>query len=182
MFDLLKRRAEPAVPFEFGYGVRIEKPAAEVYALLDWADPRNAKRALGNKVEQVGTSPDRFRMTLDIVPGHVFEMIVTEAVPGARYAFDNEITPPPGKLVASHERYTIEPAGETACVLTLRVFASFAPRLAEPAIAMEVANDDDGMSQRTRKAQGPGRAGCRGRACDRGPADGLPRMSALPEP
>lgn len=139
MFDLLKRRAEPAVPFEFGYGVRIEKPAAEVYALLDWADPRNAKRALGNKVEQVGTSPDRFRMTLDIVPGHVFEMIVTEAVPGARYAFDKEITPPPGKLVASHERYTIEPAGETACVLTLRVFASFAPRLAEPAIAMEVA-------------------------------------------
>ena len=102
MFGILKRKAEPLGPFAFGHSVEIERPAAEVYALLDWADPRNAKRALGNKVEQVGTDPDRYRMQLDMVPGHTFEMIVSEAVPGEVYAFENEITPPVGWLVTSH--------------------------------------------------------------------------------
>ncbi len=138
MFGNLKRKPEPVGPFEFGHCVMIEKPADEVYALLDWADPRNAKRALGNKVEPVGAAPGRFRMTLDLVPGHLFEMIVTEAVPGSTYAFENEITPPPGKLVSSHETYTIEPLGESSCVLNLLVSANFADGMADDALAMEV--------------------------------------------
>jgi hypothetical protein len=138
MFGILKRKVESIGPFEFGYSVAIEKPAAEVYALLDWADARNAKRALGNKVEQVGNAPDRFRMTLDLVPGHVFEMIVTDAVPGETYAFENEITPPPGKLVGSRETYSIEPLDEGSCVLSLSVSASFTGGLPEEALAMEV--------------------------------------------
>jgi hypothetical protein len=138
MFGSLKRKVEPIGPFEFGHSVAIERPAAEVYALLDWADARNAKRALGNKVEQVGRSPDRFRMTLDLVPGHVFEMIVTRAVPADTYAFENEITPPPGKLVSSHETYTIEPLDGASCVLTLLVSASFTGGLPDESLAMEV--------------------------------------------
>jgi hypothetical protein len=138
MFAFLKRKAEPIGPFEFGHSVAIDRPATEIYALLDWADPRNAKRALGNKVEQVGTSPDRFRMTLDLVPDHVFEMIVTDAVPGEVYAFENEITPPPGRLVSSHERYTLEPLGENSCTLSLMVSARFTGGLSEEAMAMEV--------------------------------------------
>ena len=138
MFGILKRKVEPIGPFEFGHSVAIARPAAEIYALLDWADPRNAKRALGNKVEQVGTAPDRFRMTLDFVPGHVFEVIVTEAAPGETYAFENEITPPPGRLVSSHETYSIEAIEEGSCVLTLLVSASFTGGLSEEALAMEV--------------------------------------------
>jgi hypothetical protein len=65
-------------------------------------------------------------------------MIVTDAVPGETYAFENEITPPPGKLVSSHERYTIEPLDDGSCVLTLLVSASFAGGLPEEALAMEV--------------------------------------------
>lgn len=138
MLGFLKRKVEPLGPFGFGHSVAIDLPAAEVYALLDWADPRNAKRALGNKVEQVGTSPDRFRMLLDMVPGHVFEMIVTDAVPGESYAFESEITPPPGRLVACHETYTIEPLDEQSCVLTLLVSATFVGGLSNEDAAMEV--------------------------------------------
>jgi hypothetical protein len=138
MFEILKRKVEPIGPFQFGHSVAIEKPADEVYALIDWADARNAKRALGNKVEQVSSSPDRYRMTLDLVPDHVFEMIVTDAVPGETYAFANEITPPPGRLVSSHETYSIEPIDDGSCMLTLLVSASFTGGLPEEALAMEV--------------------------------------------
>lgn len=138
MFGILKRKVEPMGPFEFGDSVAIARPASEIYALLDWADARNAKRALGNKVEQVGSAPERFRMTLDLVPGHVFEMIVTNAVPGETYAFENEITPPPGRLVSSRETYSIEPIEEGSCVLTLVVSASFTGGLSDEALAMEV--------------------------------------------
>jgi hypothetical protein len=138
MFGILKRKTKPIGPFEFGHSVAVERPAAEVYALLDWADARNAKRALGNKIEQVGISPDRFRMLLDFVPGHVFEMVVTDAVPGETYAFENEITPPPGRLVRSRETYCIEPRDESSCVLSLLVSASFVGGLSEDVLAMEV--------------------------------------------
>lgn len=138
MFGILKRKAEPVGPFGFGHAIEIERPAEEVYALLDWADARNAKRALGNKVEQVAGSPDRFRMWLDLVPDHTFEMIVTDAVPGETYAFENEITPPVGRLASSHEAYTLESRDAGSCVLTLLVEASFVGGLSEEELAMEV--------------------------------------------
>ncbi len=136
MLGILKRKVEPVGPFEFGHTIEIERPAEDVYALIDWANPRNAKRALGNKVEQV--APDRFRLRLDLVPDLRFEMIVTEAVPGRRYAFENEITPPVGRLSSSHEAYSVEPVGESACRLGLTVSAWFVGGLSEEDMAMEV--------------------------------------------
>lgn len=138
MFGLAKKKkpAEPMGPFEFSHSIQIERPAADVYALVDWADPRNSKRALGNKVEQV--APDRFRMHLDLVPDHRFEMIVTEAVPGKRYAFENEITPSAGQLVSSHETYSVEPLGENSCHLGLTVAVWFNGGLSAEEMAAEV--------------------------------------------
>jgi hypothetical protein len=138
MFGFLKSKADPVGPFEFGHTVDIERPAPDVYALVDWADPRNAKRALGNKVEQVGTSPDRYRMRLDLLPDHVFEMIVTEVVPGQIYAFKNESTPSVGKLVGSHETYRVEPLDEESCRLHLLVSASFVGGMSDRALAREI--------------------------------------------
>jgi Polyketide cyclase / dehydrase and lipid transport len=138
MFGILKRKAQPLGPFEFEHSTTVKRPAAEVYALVDWADPRNAKRALGNKVERVGTSPDRFRLHLDLVPDHRFEMIVTEANPGRRYAFGTEITPSVGRLVSSHETYTVEPIDEGSCRLGLTIAAWFDGRMSAEDTAMEV--------------------------------------------
>ena len=114
----------------------IERPAAELYAMFDWADPRNAKRALGNKVEQVDA--DRFRLLLDLVPDHRFEMIVTEAVPERSYAYDCEITPPVGRLVSCHEAYAVEALGDGSCRLELVVSAWFVGGLSAEDMAMEV--------------------------------------------
>ena len=136
MFGILKRKEEPFGPCEFEHSVEIERPAAELYAMIDWADPRNAKRALGNKVEQVG--PDRYRLLLDMLPDLTFEMTVTEAVPGSRYAFDNEITPPVGRLVGSSEAYTLEPLGESACRLNLAISAWFVGGMSSEDMAMEI--------------------------------------------
>ena len=138
MFGILKRKTEPLGPFEFEHSVEIEKPAADIYALVDLADPRNAKRALGNKVEQLATAPDRFRMHLDMVPDHRFELIVTEAVPGRSYAFDVEITPSVGRLVSCHEAYSVEPLGDGSCRLGLTVSAWFQGGLSPEDYAMEV--------------------------------------------
>jgi hypothetical protein len=138
MLGFLKRKHEPAGPFEFEHGIDIERPAAEVYPLLDWADARNAKRALGNKVEQVGSAPDRFRMVLDIIPDVVFEMTVTDAVPGRSYAFENDFAAPVGRLVSSHESYTVEPLGDGSCRLGLTVAATFVGGLSDEVLAGEV--------------------------------------------
>jgi hypothetical protein len=138
MFGLLKRKAEPLGPFEFEHAIEIERPAAEVYALVDWAHPRNAKRALGNKVEHVGSSPDRFRLHLDLVPDHRFEMIVTEAVPARSYAYDCEITPPVGRLASCHEAYQVEALDDGSCRLGLVVSACFVGGLSDEELAMEV--------------------------------------------
>ena len=138
MFGSLKRKAEPIGPFEFEHTIEIERPAAEVYSLIDWGDPANAKRALGNKVEQVGSSPDRFRLWLDLVPDHRFEMIVKDAVPARSYAFETEITPSIGRLVSSSEAYTLEPLSEGSCRLSLVITASFQGGLSEEDMAMEV--------------------------------------------
>lgn len=138
MFGILKRKVEPVGPFEFEHNVEIERPAEEVYALVDWGDPRNAKRTLGNKVEQVGSSPGRFRLHLDLVPDHRFEMIVAEAVQDHRYAYDCEITPPVGRLVSCHEAYSIEPLGNDSCRLGLVVSAWFVGGLSAEEMANEV--------------------------------------------
>jgi hypothetical protein len=136
MFGILKRKQEPFGPCEFEHSIEIDRPAAEVYALVDWADPRNAKRALGNKVEQVG--PDRYRLHLDMVPDHTFEMIVTEAVPARSYAYECEITPSIGRLVSCQEAYSLEPLGEASCKLSLAVSAWFVGGLSPEDMAMEI--------------------------------------------
>src|SRR5437762_13366996 len=102
MLGMFKRQpAEPMGPFEFEHKVEIERSAAHIYAMVDLGDPRNAKRARGNKLVQAGA--DRFEMEFDMCPGHVFGMTVTEAVPGKAYAWDNDVTPPVGNLVNSSE-------------------------------------------------------------------------------
>jgi len=77
-------------------------------------------------------------MVLDIVPDLVFEMTVTDAVPGQRYAFETEIIPPVGKLYSSHETYAVEPAGEGACRLSLTMSAWFLGGMSNKALAREV--------------------------------------------
>jgi hypothetical protein len=139
MFGFLKPRMAPEGPVQFDLQAEIDRPAEEVYPLLDWADERNAKRALGNSVARIGSSPDRFRMLLDLVPGHEFEMTVTEAVPAERYAFESTITPRAGQLVSAHEAYRLLRLGERSCRLCLTMTATFVGGMRMKAFERELA-------------------------------------------
>ena len=139
MFHWLKPKLGPGGPIEFRGEVVIEKPVEQVYALLDWADRRNAKRELGNDIAALEGASDRFRMTMPALPDHVFDMTVTEAAPHAAYAFATEITPMIGRLASSHEHYDLEPLGAGTCRLTLVHTVTFIDGLRMDEFSDEVA-------------------------------------------
>lgn len=116
MFGFLKKQPVPSGPIPFDFEMLIDKPVAEVYALVDWADPGNAKRQLGHRVE--GQAP-AFVLHLDSMPEHRFFLELTEEKKDEAYAFTCDIQPRVGRLESSHERYTFEPVGETQCLLRL---------------------------------------------------------------
>ena len=125
MFAFLKSKPAPEGPVQFEVAIEVERPASEVYPLIDWADPRNAKRQLGHNVETLGGGSGRFRLTLTEMPEHRFDMDVIEIVPGAKYAFSTDIVPRVGRLESSEEHYSFEPTGENRCMLRLVTVATF---------------------------------------------------------
>ena len=125
MFGFLKPKPAPEGPVQFDVAIEVEKPAADVYALLDWTDPRNAKRELGHKIEQIGTDPDRFRLVMTEMPKHNFDMTMIEALQDRSYAFSTDIQPPIGRLVSDQEHYSLEPLGDERCMLKLTTIAEF---------------------------------------------------------
>jgi hypothetical protein len=129
MFQFLKRKPPPEGPVSFHAAVDVERPADAVYALIDWADARNAKRELGHRVEAVAGRTDLFQLELAEMPGTRFEMLVSEAEPNRSYRFATDIRPRVGRLEASEEHYRIEALGEGRCRLSLEVIATFAEGL-----------------------------------------------------
>ncbi|HEY0628560.1 MAG TPA: SRPBCC family protein [Sphingomicrobium sp.] len=138
MFGFLKRRA-PEGPVQFEVAVEVDRPASDVYPLLDWSDPRNAKRELGHKVEPIDGQADRFRLTLTEMPKHRFDMTVTKAVANEAYAFSTEIKPRIGRLENDEEHYSLEPIGDNRCKLRLTTIATFQSGLTKGQFKQELA-------------------------------------------
>ena len=139
MFGLFKPKLAPEGPVEFAASVDIDRPVEEVYALIDWADERNAKRATGNKVTRVEGSTDRFDMVMPFMPELTFEFLVTEAVPGEKYAFGCLIKPGCGNLAHSHESYEFEALRHDRCRVTLQTATTFVEGLRMRDFTHEVA-------------------------------------------
>ena len=138
MFSFLKPEMAPEGPVEFDVALQVDRPASEVYALLDWADPRNAKRDLGHKVEVLDGQPGRFLLIMTEMPEHRFEIIVTEAEPGRSYRFFTDISPRVGRLMECHEHYQIEPIDDSHCRLSLKTIATFTSGLTMKEYEMEL--------------------------------------------
>lgn len=141
MFGLFNRgKPEPAPeePIEITASIQIARPAAEVYALLDFADERHQLRARGNEVRQVESDPPLYRLWYDLAPDLNFLFAVTEAEPERRYAYSAIIVPPIGLRTGSHEDYTIEPLGEEACRLTFVNTVHHVPGISSDELAAEV--------------------------------------------
>jgi hypothetical protein len=125
MFGFRKPTPAPEGPVQIKVAVEVEKPAAEVYALVDWADARNAKRELGHRVEPIEGRPGDYCLTLTEMPEHRFDMTVIESVQDRAYAFSTDIVPRVGRLEASEEHYSFEPSGDDRCKVTLTMVATF---------------------------------------------------------
>jgi hypothetical protein len=119
MFQFLRPKRTQFGPVDFHDAIIIEQPAETVYALLDWASPRNVYRARGGHVAQIESEADRFRLVVTEIPDVTFEMTVTAAVPHSAYSFMTVATPKLGRMVGAHEQYSLEALGPGSCRLRL---------------------------------------------------------------
>ena len=135
MFGLFKSKMAPEGPVGFDFDIEIDSPVAEVYALIDFADPRCAKRQLG---KIVATGDGEFDMRIDMLPDAVFKVAVSEAAPNKVYAFTCSASPQIGKLLHDTERYEFEELGPNSCRLRLTVDAQFEHGMKERAWAKQI--------------------------------------------
>lgn len=139
MFGLFKSKKAPTGPVHIGAEVEIDKPAEDVFALIDWTDPRNAKRATGNTVRAVEGKPDQFEMVMPFMEDLLFKFVVTEDQPSRKYAFGCVIEPQMGNMEHTHETYSFEALGEDKCRVELMTETTFVDGLRESEFASEVA-------------------------------------------
>jgi len=122
MFGMFRKKPVPSGPITFDFDVLIERAPVEVYALVDWASPLNAKRQLGHSIE--GQSP-HFHLRMSSMPDLDFALHVIEEKAGAVYAYACDIQPRVGRLVTSVERFIFEPVDGGLCRLRLINEATF---------------------------------------------------------
>lgn len=125
MFGLFKPKMAPEGPVEIEMGVEIERSAADVFAMVDFGDPRHYKNEVGT-ITRTGEST--FDMALDMLPGMSFPITELEAVDGHTYIFQSVIPAEVGgRLHKTVESYEIEPMGDDRCNVTARTLAYFKP-------------------------------------------------------
>ncbi|MCA1662620.1 MAG: hypothetical protein LC648_10950 [Novosphingobium sp.] len=107
MFGLFKPKLAPTGPHSFVVEVDVAVSAAEFFALVDFADPRNAQRARGASIEAKDGDGRRFLMKLPRLEDLDFHIDVIEAEAPNHYAYAIVIDPLVGRLAASTEAYTI---------------------------------------------------------------------------
>ncbi|MEP2734722.1 MAG: SRPBCC family protein [Erythrobacter sp.] len=139
MFGLFKPKMAPQEPVEFIGDVEIDCPAEEVYALIDWADPRNAKRNTGNEIIQDETDPNLFHMTMPAMDEFDFRFHVSEAAAPSKYAFTCTISPQCGRMAMSEEIYEFEATGDQSCNVSLVNRVTFIEGTTMDDLAEEVA-------------------------------------------
>ena len=141
MFGLFKRQMAPEGPFAFTDQIRIERPATDVYQLLDFADPMNAKIAQGHMLRP-GEAPGQWRLVMIGLEDHEHLIELIHAEPPLRYVVDCKAVPTIGRLQHAREAYSLEPAGANACTLRLDITAHLVPGLS----ARQFANEEKLLS------------------------------------
>ena len=140
MFGLFKPKPAPPGRHTFTVEVDIAVSAAELFALVDFADPRNALRARGASVEAKDGEGRRFLMKLPRLDDLDFHIDVIEAEAANHYTYAIVIDPLVGRLAASTEAYTIWDAPGGGCRVRFENTVTFQDgmlaRHVEPEFAM----------------------------------------------
>lgn len=119
MFGLFKPKLAPLGPHIFTAECDVAVSAAELFAMIDFADPANAQMARGARIEAVDGSGPRFVMTLPQMADLAFHVDVIEAQAPNHYAYAIVIEPLVGRLAASTETYTIWDVPSGGCRVRL---------------------------------------------------------------
>ena len=129
MFGWFRKMFKPETarkgPVGFDFDIEIDAPPERIYALIDFADPANAKRELGHSVTQVSTDPETWKLVINQMPDAAFFNTVTEAKAPTLYAYRCEAEPQQGAMVWDVERWTIEPRESAPTLVRLIVEAQF---------------------------------------------------------
>lgn len=139
MFGFNRKKPVIAGPIEFTLEAEIDRPASEVYRLIDIADPGFAQVRLGNSVTRVEGEDNHFELVLSELSGLTFHLYVREAVKDERHQLECITEPSLGNLKKTVETHVIEARGENACQVTLTTEATFADDLSERDLAEEIA-------------------------------------------
>lgn len=137
MLPFLRNKSVPSGPHEFKADVEIDRPARDVYRLIDLADSLYTRRQLGDKVNAVTGEPDTFTLVVSELPDAVFTVTVTAAEPCRHYAFSCRSAPLFGRVARSHEDYVLEDLGKDGCRLILTNTVEFKGALKNDAYASE---------------------------------------------
>ena len=104
MFGLFKSKPAPVGPHPFEIEAKIAASAADVFALIDFADPRNAMVARGCTVEAVEGPGQRFLMKVPQVPDLDFHLDESEKPAPMQTASSTHSQPFGAKRAESHAR------------------------------------------------------------------------------
>ena len=139
MFGLFKPKLAPVGPHPFEIEGEIAASAADVFALIDFADPRNALKARGATITPVEGTGARFVMTLPQVPDLAFHIDVIESEAPNHYAYAIVIDPLVGRMAASTESYTVWDVPGGGCRVRLENAVTFQDGLLEKHVVEEFA-------------------------------------------
>ena len=139
MFGLFKPKLAPEGPYPFEIEGDIDASAAEVFALLDFADPRHALKARGATVEPVAGNGRRFLMKLPQVSDLDFHVDVIEAEAPNHYAYAIVVDPLVGRMAASTETWTVWDVPGGGCRVRLENAVTFQQGLREKDVPEEFA-------------------------------------------
>ncbi len=137
MFGWFRKKKVPKGPVEFDAEIEVAASTEKFFALLDFADPRNAKRELGHSIiEQGGNAYD---LVMAFMPDAVFPITDIKRVPHSHYSYRCDIPEGFGALLFTRESYDIEPIDSDRCKVSMQVVGEFASELSMEEFAHEVA-------------------------------------------
>ncbi len=139
MFGFNKKKPLIEGPVGFEMEVEIDRPAAEVFRLIDLADSGFAAVQRGATVTTVPGTEDSFTLRMPELEDITFKYKVVERVVGQRHSAECVIEPPVGNLAKALEEYAIEALSENSCRLDLTTHATFNSGLSDEEIAGEIA-------------------------------------------
>ncbi|MEO1731960.1 MAG: hypothetical protein AAFR64_14660 [Pseudomonadota bacterium] len=139
MFGFNKKKRMIEGPVEFIMEAEIQRPAHEVFPLIDMADPRYCHVQRGAELRQIEGSSDRYDMVVEEMDDVVFQFRVLERVEGERHSIECTIKPQINALVKSVETHVIKPISDSACHVTLTTSATFDEDLSDEEVTGEIA-------------------------------------------